>query len=157
MHGPVGSGEATRAGAAVIAHTSLDAVMAASIPARRGAREARAFTRCVENSAAILPLLSGCRPILRPMARGPKGEQRAADVIGASVMGAKIATGEIARKGGRARAAKLSPERRSEIARRAAAGDGRNGRSRKGTAGLRLIAALAGTTYSAGKNRGNYP
>lgn len=71
------------------------------------------------------------------MPRGPKGEKRPADVIGAAVMVAKIATGEIeepteddgkdkaaqalGRKGGAARASKLTPEQRSEIARKAAA------------------------------------
>ena len=69
------------------------------------------------------------------MPKGPKGEKRPADVIGAAVTVAKIATGEIeettddgknkaavelGRKGGKARAAKMTPEQRSEIARRAA-------------------------------------
>ncbi len=70
------------------------------------------------------------------MPKGPKGEKRPADVVGAAVMVAKIATGEVedtveddgkdlaakarGRKGGKARAAKLTPERRSEIARKAA-------------------------------------
>lgn len=67
------------------------------------------------------------------MPRGPKGEKRPADVIGAAVMVAKIATGELeekltpdspaaalGRKGGSARAAKLSPSRRKEIAQKAA-------------------------------------
>ncbi|MHB1542068.1 MAG: RNA-binding protein [Steroidobacteraceae bacterium] len=69
------------------------------------------------------------------MPRGPKGEKRPADVIGAAVQIAKIATGEVeedigttddgkdkaavalGRKGGAARAAKLSKKRRTEIAR----------------------------------------
>ena len=70
------------------------------------------------------------------MPKGPKGEKRPADAIGAAVMVAKIATGEIeekpddgkdkaaqalGRKGGKARASKLTPEQRSEIARKAAA------------------------------------
>ncbi len=71
------------------------------------------------------------------MAKGPKGEKRPADAVGAAVMVAKIATGEIkdeltddgkdkaavelGRKGGKARAKKLTPEHRSEIARIAAA------------------------------------
>ncbi len=71
------------------------------------------------------------------MPKGPKGEKRPADAVGAAVMVAKIATGEIeedtdddgkdraavelGRKGGKARAEKLTPERRSEIAREAAA------------------------------------
>lgn len=69
------------------------------------------------------------------MPRGPKGERRPADVIGAAIMAAKIATGEIEEtgpkggkshtrkgglKGGAARASALSPEQRSEIARTAA-------------------------------------
>lgn len=69
------------------------------------------------------------------MPKGPKGEKRPADAIGAAVMVAKIATGEIVedaddgkdpaakalgKKGGKARAAKLTPERRSEIAQKAA-------------------------------------
>ncbi len=70
------------------------------------------------------------------MPKGPKGEKRPADVIGAAVTVAKIATGEIeettddgknkaavelGRKGGAARAAKLSKKRRAEIATEAAA------------------------------------
>ncbi len=71
------------------------------------------------------------------MPKGPKGEKRPADVIGAAVKVAKIATGEIeediddsgknkaavelGRKGGKARAEKMTPERRSEIAKKAAA------------------------------------
>ncbi len=69
------------------------------------------------------------------MPKGPKGEKRPADVIGTAIKVAKIATGEIeddaadpakdlmrraGKKGGRARAKKLSPERRREIARIAA-------------------------------------
>ena len=72
------------------------------------------------------------------MPRGPKGQKRPGDVVGAAVKVAKIATGEIeediepeagkdraavelGRRGGQARAAKLSKKRRSEIARKAAA------------------------------------
>ena len=70
------------------------------------------------------------------MPKGPKGEKRPADVVGAAVKVAKIATGEIeedidddgkdkaavelGRKGGKARAEKLSKKRRAEIARKAA-------------------------------------
>ena len=70
------------------------------------------------------------------MPRGPKGEKRPADAVGAAVMVAKIAAGEIedeltddgknkaavelGRKGGRARAKKLSKKRRANIARDAA-------------------------------------
>jgi hypothetical protein len=71
------------------------------------------------------------------MPKGPKGEKRPADVIGAAVKVMKIATGEIAedaeakplasaaaelgRRGGKARAARLTKKRRAEIARKAAA------------------------------------
>lgn len=68
------------------------------------------------------------------MPRGPKGEKRPGDVIGAAIMVGKIATGEIeegsapeskaaaalGRRGGKARAAALTPEQRAEIARAAA-------------------------------------
>ena len=70
------------------------------------------------------------------MPKGPKGEKRPADVIGAAVMVAQIAIGEIddespddgknkaaqelGRLGGKARAEKLSKKRRAEIARQAA-------------------------------------
>jgi hypothetical protein len=71
------------------------------------------------------------------MPRGPKGEKRPADVIGAAVMIGRIATGEIddlttddgknaaavalGRMGGNARAAGMSAKKRSEIAKKAAA------------------------------------
>lgn len=68
------------------------------------------------------------------MPRGPKGQKRPGDVIGAAIMVAKIATGEISEDaavksaaaqlgslGGKARAASLSKKKRSEIARKAAA------------------------------------
>ncbi|MBV9064321.1 MAG: RNA-binding protein [Methylobacteriaceae bacterium] len=69
------------------------------------------------------------------MPRGPKGEKRPADVIGAAIAVAKIATGEVEEgisadskeaqtmrsKGGHARATKLTPAQRSEAARLAAA------------------------------------
>ena len=71
------------------------------------------------------------------MPKGPKGQKRPADVIGNAVKVMKIAAGEIkedidnggknkaavelGRKGGKARAAKLSKEQRAEIARKAAA------------------------------------
>ena len=70
------------------------------------------------------------------MPRGPKGEKRPADVIGAAVMVGKVATGEIedittedgknaaavalGRMGGKARAEGLSASKRSEIAKKAA-------------------------------------
>jgi hypothetical protein len=70
------------------------------------------------------------------MPRGPKGERRPADVVGNAVLAIKIATGEIedegrdpakefhrkgGLKGGKARASSLSPEKRREIASKAAA------------------------------------
>jgi hypothetical protein len=71
------------------------------------------------------------------MPRGPKGEKRPADVIGNAVRVMRIATGEeteilpaddgkdpaakaLGKKGGEARAAKMTPERRSQIAQKAA-------------------------------------
>ena len=71
------------------------------------------------------------------MPKGPKGQKRPADVIGNAVTIMKIATGEIdesgetddgkskaavelGRKGGRARAVKLTATRRKEIAEQAA-------------------------------------
>ncbi len=70
------------------------------------------------------------------MPKGPKGEKRPGDVIGAAIKVAKIATGEeaeeldhkgkskaaveLGRKGGKARAEKMSAERRAEIAKKAA-------------------------------------
>jgi hypothetical protein len=70
------------------------------------------------------------------MPKGPKGEKRPTDVIGAAVKVMQIATGEIeettdddgknkaavelGRRGGKARAEKLTPEQRTEIARKAA-------------------------------------
>ena len=70
------------------------------------------------------------------MPKGPRGEKRPGDVIGAAIMVAKIATGEAednatpadkahhsrgGKKGGAARAAALTAEQRSEIAKKAAA------------------------------------
>jgi len=66
------------------------------------------------------------------MPTGPKGQKRPADVIGAAVRIARIATGEEpeelpvasaskgGKKGGKARAKALTPAERSEIARLAA-------------------------------------
>ena len=69
------------------------------------------------------------------MPRGPKGEKRPADVIGAAVKVMKIATGEIEEtlldpakeyarqgglKGGKARAWVLTPAQRKKIAKKAA-------------------------------------
>jgi hypothetical protein len=75
------------------------------------------------------------------MPKGPKGEKRPADVIGNAVHVMRIATGEIeeelntpeaqgkdpaaaalGKRGGKARAERMSPERRAEIARAAALG-----------------------------------
>ena len=72
------------------------------------------------------------------MPTGPKGEKRPADVIANAVRVMQIATGEadeafaaddgkdkgaqaMGRKGGKARAEAMTPERRAEIARAAAA------------------------------------
>ncbi len=69
------------------------------------------------------------------MPKGPRGEKRPGDVIGAAIMVAKIATGEVVhdgddakavrregrKSGGTARAGKLTPDEMSEIARTAAA------------------------------------
>jgi phage gp29-like protein len=69
------------------------------------------------------------------MPKGPNGEKRPADAIGLAVMIGKIATGEIederatlssaaaemGRRGGQKRAESMTPERRSEIAKAAAA------------------------------------
>ena len=72
------------------------------------------------------------------MPTGPRGQKRPADVVGCSVMVAKIATGEIeeepeperphsqvrreaGKKGGKARAESLTMERRAELAANAAA------------------------------------
>lgn len=72
------------------------------------------------------------------MSTGPKGQKRPADVIGNAVKIARLATGEdsedvpvddgkdpaakaLGKKGGAARAASMTPERRAEIARKAAA------------------------------------
>jgi hypothetical protein len=70
------------------------------------------------------------------MPRGPKGEKRPADVIGNAVHVMRVLTGEIkdtipddgkdpaakalGKKGGAARAKSMTPERRPEIARKAA-------------------------------------
>jgi hypothetical protein len=68
------------------------------------------------------------------MPKGPKGEKRPADVIGAAVMVARIATGEIedskgkspnrakgGKLGGRARGDALSSQERVKIAKKGAA------------------------------------
>ena len=70
------------------------------------------------------------------MPRGPKGEKRPADVIGNAVKVMKIATGEegdeltddgkdkaavsLGRRGGKARARRLTPSERKSIAKKAA-------------------------------------
>jgi hypothetical protein len=70
--------------------------------------------------------------------KGPKGQKRPADVIGNAIKVMRIATGEerddfpaddgkdkaaqsLGRRGGKARARAMSPKRRTEIARKAAA------------------------------------
>ena len=69
------------------------------------------------------------------MPKGPRGEKRPADAIGRAIHVAKIATGEIGddrdpvrtaaaelgSRGGKKRAETMAPERRTEIARKAAA------------------------------------
>ena len=69
------------------------------------------------------------------MPKGPRGEKRPADAISRAVMIGKIATGKIedereelssaaaqlGRAGGKKRAENMTPERRAEIARKAAA------------------------------------
>jgi hypothetical protein len=71
------------------------------------------------------------------MPKGPNGEKRPADAVGLAVMIGRIATGEVedtapddgkdkaaqalGKKGGAARASSMSPERRAEIAKAAAA------------------------------------
>jgi hypothetical protein len=68
------------------------------------------------------------------MPKGPRGEKRPADVIGAAIMVGRIATGEIeetpkpksgrtrsGHAGAKARAKSLSPEQRKTIAKKAAA------------------------------------
>lgn len=71
------------------------------------------------------------------MPKGPNGEKRPADVVGLAVLVGRIATGEVedvapedgkdpaakalGAKGGKARASSMSPERRAEIAKKAAA------------------------------------
>ncbi len=71
------------------------------------------------------------------MPRGPKGEKRPADVIGNAVKIMRVATGEeqdektddgkdkaavsLGRRGGKARAKSLTPRKRKEIAKKAAA------------------------------------
>jgi hypothetical protein len=77
------------------------------------------------------PLFSSTLAI---MPKGPQGERRPADVIGAAVMVARIATGEVedtkgkapnrakgSKAGGNARAESLAPSRRADIAKKAAA------------------------------------
>lgn len=67
------------------------------------------------------------------MPKGPQGQKRPADVIGAAVLVARIATGEqdddaeteksdkvVGSEGGKARARKLTPHERSKIAKKAA-------------------------------------
>ena len=74
------------------------------------------------------------------MPKGPQGQKRPADVIGAAVMVGRIATGEasetvtvprsaaaeLGSKGGKARAKSLSKKKRAEIAKRAAASRWKN-------------------------------
>ena len=82
------------------------------------------------------------------MPKGPRGEKRPADAVGAAIMVAKIATGEIedereeltsaaaqlGRKGGKARARNLTANERSRIAKKAANQRWRKGRPEPETA-----------------------
>jgi hypothetical protein len=80
------------------------------------------------------------------MPKGPKGQRRPADVIGAAVKVMKIATGEepedygvddgkdkaaqsLGQRGGKARARALSPAERAKIAKKAAITRWKKGRS----------------------------
>src|SRR5882724_735342 len=83
----------------------------------------------------ICVCLASCRPGER-MPKGPQGQKRPADTVANAIRVAKILTGEVeedmgdsgkdkgaqalGRKGGAARARKLTPQQRSEIARKAA-------------------------------------
>jgi hypothetical protein len=76
------------------------------------------------------------------MPKGPNGEKRPTDAVGLAVLVGRIATGEVddtpaddgkdkaaqalGRKGGKARASSMTPERRAEIAKQAAASRWRN-------------------------------
>ena len=87
------------------------------------------------------------------MPRGPKGEKRPADVIGNAIHVMRIATGEIEEqtpanagqeharkgglKGGKRRAAVLTPAQRSEIARAAASARWKKREARQPTRRLR--------------------
>lgn len=70
------------------------------------------------------------------MPKGPQGQKRPADAVGLAVLVGRIATGEVedtidapstdhhsrgGKRGGAARAAALTPDQRSEIAKKAAA------------------------------------
>ncbi|MEX2617817.1 MAG: RNA-binding protein [Alphaproteobacteria bacterium] len=82
------------------------------------------------------------------MPKGPKGQKRPADVIGNAVRVMQIATGEaeeefdengknkaaqeLGRKGGKARAEKLTKEQRTEIAKKAAKARWRKGQPVQG-------------------------
>ena len=100
--------------------------------------------------AEISALLADLRKEDGLMPRGPKGEKRTADVIGAAVMVGNIARGEIedittddgknaaavslGRMGGKARAEGMTAKRRKEIAKKAASsrwGKGRAARVKK--------------------------
>jgi hypothetical protein len=83
---------------------------------------------------SILLCPFGAKVVMMP--KGPRGEKRPADVIGNAVKVMRVATGEeteeletdraksaaaeLGSRGGKVRAARMSPERRREIARKAA-------------------------------------
>ena len=99
-----------------------------------------------QKAAGIVSAGSAMRPVTeagtrlrgRPVPRGPKGQKRPAAASAVHVM--RIATGEVedeptarkgvagGRRGGEARAKKLTPEQRSEIARTAAQARWKRGR-----------------------------
>jgi hypothetical protein len=91
---------------------------------------ARQLNACLGSAT---PVGATHRKVIMP--KGPQGQKRPADAIARAVMIAKIATGEVAdthtdqakalhskggKIGGKARASALTPERRTEIAKKAA-------------------------------------
>ena len=101
-----------------------------------------------QKAAGIVSAGSAMRPVTeagtrlrgRPVPRGPKGQKRPAAAVANAVHVMRIATGEVedeptarkgvagSRRGGEARAKKLTPEQRSEIARTAAQARWKRGR-----------------------------
>jgi hypothetical protein len=91
------------------------------------------LSRGLTGTASLRSMFGGAKT----MPKGPKGQKRPADVIGNAIRVARIATGEaeeeyenegkdqaaaeLGRKGGKARAERMTTEQRSEAARKAAA------------------------------------